>query len=67
MAAEQTFCHPQIGWYRWIPETHFRKGTLMPGLGNNDLQHHKSLDSSTLPLLHSEFQNVPEFQNLIKV
>ena len=60
MAAEQTFCHPQIGWSRWIPETHFRKGTFMPGLGNNDLQHHKSLDSSTLPLLQPEFQNVNE-------
>ena len=32
MAAEQTFCHPQIGWYRWVPETHFRRGTLVPGL-----------------------------------
>lgn len=32
MAAEQTYCLPQIGRYRWIPEMHMREGTLMSGL-----------------------------------
>ena len=50
MAADEARCHPQKGWRRWVPETHLREATFLPGAGKDGIQHRASLDSATSPL-----------------